>query len=317
MTRPSSAGPPPPVIRAAHVSRPPAEAFAAFTEQIGAWWPVQTHGLFGADAGAVAFEDGRLVERAADGRTSVWAQVRSWEPPTLLVLDWHPGRTASQASRVEVRFIGDEDGTRVEVRHDGWAAFGQDALARRRAYVGPNAWGFVLDHFADVAEGRPDGPAPARLAALAAAYREFFAVADAGGFGPPPAGEWDAAQVIAHVALNDLAMCAVARRLIDGDAPTFANQTCQDRAALAAVIQGCGDLAHLIGAARAAAAAACAIAARLGPEQRGVEVPCRLTHDGQVALDAPLPWEQVAIELQTTRHLPAHLEQLLDLRPPA
>ena len=48
----------PPVLRAADVAHPPERTFALFTDHIGAWWPLATHGLFGTQ-GTVGFEDGR------------------------------------------------------------------------------------------------------------------------------------------------------------------------------------------------------------------------------------------------------------------
>ena len=109
--------------------------------------------LFGADAGGLAFEDGLLVERAVDGRTCVWGEVVDWDPPHRLVITWHPGGDADEASEVEVRFAASEGGgTRVELEHRGWERFGENAMLRRHGYVGPGAWGHVLDHFADVAD---------------------------------------------------------------------------------------------------------------------------------------------------------------------
>jgi hypothetical protein len=34
------------------------------------------------------------------------------------------------------------------------------------------------------------------------AHEDFLSVVADGGFGPPPAGEWDAERVLAHVAAN-------------------------------------------------------------------------------------------------------------------
>ena len=63
-----------PVVRAAHVRRTPDEAFALFTDEVGAWWPLTTHGLHGS-AGSLAFADGALVERSLEGDEVVWAEV--------------------------------------------------------------------------------------------------------------------------------------------------------------------------------------------------------------------------------------------------
>lgn len=302
---------PPPVVRAARVSQPPADAFAIFTGAIGAWWPLPTHSAFGERSGGLAFRDGRLVEVAVDGAEAVWGEVLAWEPPHRLVITWHPGRGADESSQVEVAFEPDGEGTRVVVEHRGWEAFGKDAMARRRGYAGPNAWGHVLDHFADVAEPRLDAP---DLGELAAAYESLYAEAERGGFGPPPEGEWDADHVLAHVAMNDAAMLAVSHAIIHGRPGRLENQTCQDRDAMAAWIAGCGDRAGLIARGRDAARQLLAVLARLSADQRATEVPCRLTHDGRLVVDEPRPWESMAIAGQAGFHLPAHIGQLRDLR---
>jgi uncharacterized protein YndB with AHSA1/START domain len=303
-----------PVLRAARVERPVDVAFAVFTEQIGAWWPLPTHSAFHDAAGAVGFEDGHLVERAVDGRVCVWGEVVEWDPPHRLVFTWHPGRPAEDASEVEVRFAEDGAGTRVELEHRGWERYGEDAVARRRDYVGPGAWGHVLDHFADGAEPRVDAP---DLTALEAAAEAFFAEAEAGGFGPPPDGEWDAGQVLAHVALNDLAMTAMAHAIVQGRPRelTFTNVVCQDRPVLDAFVADCGDLLGLVRRGRALAALTRAAVSRLDADQLATPVHCRLLHDGEVVLDHTLPWGRLALDTQATRHLPAHTGQLRDLRP--
>lgn len=302
-----------PVVRAAFVRCDVQQAFTAFTERIGAWWPLPTHGLFGERAGGVAFVSGRLVERSVAGEEVTWGEVLVWEPPDRLVVSWHPGREPDDASEVEVRFLPEEDGTRVELEHRGWERFGEDAVRRRRGYVGPGAWGAVLEHFADVAEPPADGP---DLAALRAAYAAFFAAAERGGFGDPPAeGEWGADQVLAHVALNDLAMTAVAHALVHRrEDLEFRNVVCQDPEVLATEIARTPDRAARIVRGRALAEVAMTAVSRLDPGQRDTLVHCVLHHDGSVVLDERMPWGVVAVDVQATRHLPAHTGQLDDLR---
>lgn len=304
-----------PVLRSITVPVSPAEAFVAFTDRIGAWWPLPTHGVHGDRAGGLAFEEGRLVERAVDGTAAVWGEVLVWDAPHRIVVTWHPGREVGESSEVEVRFVLDGDATRVEVEHRGWETFGEDALRRRRGYAGPSAWGAVLDHFADVVEERPGG---ADLSALADAYAELFAEADRGGFGPPPEGEWGAAQVLAHVTLSDLAMTAVAQGILHGREVRFENEVCQDPAVLAAhIARFDGDLGALADHGREMAEVAMTALARLDADQRAALVPCLLRHDGEVVLDRAMPWGVVADETQAARHLPAHVGQLRDLRRPA
>ncbi|MEZ5092602.1 SRPBCC domain-containing protein [Nocardioides sp.] len=303
----------PPVVRATWVRCAPTRAFEAFTDQIGAWWPLPTHGIYGDRAGGAAFEGGRLVERSVAGEESVWGSVLAWEPPDRLVVSWHPGGEPDQASEVEVTFAAEGDGTRVVLEHRGWERFGDSAMLKRRRYVGPGAWGAVLEHFADVAEDRVD-PA-VDLGALRSAYDAFFAEAARGGFGEPEPGEWDAAQVLAHVALNDLAMTAIAHALVHRRTDLrLGNLVCQDREVMAAEIDRAGSLEALIGMGRRAADVAIAAVSRLDEDQLDALVHCTLHHDGEVVLDQPMPWVQIAVHLQASRHLPAHVEQLAKLR---
>jgi len=306
-----SAQPAPPILRTAVVDRRVEDAFAVFTEEIGAWWPLPTHSVFGERSGGVHFVDGYLVEMATDGSRSTWAEVLEWEPPNRFALAWHPGGTAGDANRVEVTFESDAAGTRVQVRHDGWEQFGQEGLRRRRGYVGPSAWGHVLDHYADGAELRSE---PTDIEALALAYEQFFTEAEAGGFGPPADGGWDAEQVVAHVALNDLAMTAVAHGLVFRSDPAFENETCQDRGNLAAVVDSCGDWSELVAHGRDCARRAMAALSRLDAEQLTHPVRCRFQHDGVTVLEDPRPWGTIANDTQAEFHLPAHIDQLRNLR---
>ncbi|MEM9466774.1 MAG: SRPBCC domain-containing protein [Actinomycetota bacterium] len=301
----------PPVLRSAVVARALDDTFRIFTDEIGAWWPLPTHSVFQAESGGVHFEDGRLVEWATDGRESVWAEVSEWSPPGRLVLEWHPGRELGASGTVEITFEAFDGGTRVDVIHRGWEAFGEDGLARRRDYVGPSAWGHVLDHLADGTELHVDGP---DLEGLEAAYAAFFAEATAGDFDEPDDGGWTGDQVIAHVALNDLALSAVAQALVHRRDPTFANAVCQDLANLDRVVDRFGDRSALIAFGRRCADQAIGAVRRLDDEQRAHLVPGRFEHDGAVVMEQAMPWASVAIEIQATRHLPAHIEQLQALR---
>jgi len=65
----------------------------------------------------------------------------------------------SPASEVELRFVGDADGTRVELSYHGWEGFGEiDGPVRRDGYVGPRTWGTVLDDFTDIGDRSLPGP---------------------------------------------------------------------------------------------------------------------------------------------------------------
>lgn len=298
-----------PILRATHVRRSPADTFRLFTDHIGAWWPLATHTVLGGRGVAVSFADGRIVERSVDGDECVWGSVLAWEPPQRLVFTWHPGRGPEESTEVEVRFLADEHGTRVEIEHRDWDRLA-DGEARRTGYTGPSAWGYVLDHFADAA----DRLTPVdEIEALRAAYRAFYAEARTGGFGAPPDREWTAAQIVAHVALTDAVMASVCRNLIARREANFDNAAVQDPANLDGFAAG-RPLDAVIDEAERASEDFVLLVARLDDDQLATEVHCHLTDNGEVRLDAPVPWGRLTRQVQVAMHLPSHTEQLASLR---
>lgn len=134
-----------PVVRAVHVRRTPEDTFRLFTERIGAWWPMETHSVFGATA-SVALEGREVVERSDSGQRSVWAEVTEIDPPRRLQLSWHPGTDPARATQVDVMFAAADDGTRVELTHTGWEVLGERAEEARQSY--DEGWAPVLERFA-------------------------------------------------------------------------------------------------------------------------------------------------------------------------
>ncbi len=146
----------PALRREVRVNAGPARAFAVFTEQIGAWWPLGDFSVFGAGS-SVRFAEpglgGRIVETppaTADGgaaaapEESIWGTVTRWEPGAAVGFTWHPGRTADHASRVTVTFEADGAQTLVRLEHDGWEVFAEPEAAREEYGHG---WVPVLDAF--------------------------------------------------------------------------------------------------------------------------------------------------------------------------
>lgn len=64
--------------------------------------------------------------------------------------------------------------------------------------------------------------------ALTAAYADYLSLAEAGGFGEPEPGEWTAAEQIAHVALADASIAAVALAVASGQRPVYDNRASLD-----------------------------------------------------------------------------------------
>ena len=140
-----------PVRKNIRVSAPQAHAFDVFAARFDAWWP-RDHHIGKAEIAEAIIEPrlgGRWYERGEDGSECEWGRVLAWEPPSRFVLSWRinskfvPDETVE--SEVEVRFIPDGAGTRVELEHRIRSA---DASALREAVDSPRGWGALLDIYA-------------------------------------------------------------------------------------------------------------------------------------------------------------------------
>ena len=138
-------GPMAPVLKSVTIPIAPARAFELFTSQIGTWWPLATHSVGlerarGVSCGTSVGDE--LVETLHDGTTAVWGSVLESEPPHVIVLSWHPGRSADDATRLELTFTSSEDGgTIVKLAHSEWERW-TDGEARAGGYN--EGWDVVL-----------------------------------------------------------------------------------------------------------------------------------------------------------------------------
>ena len=114
------------------VAAEPAEAFALFTGEIGAWWAA------GAVRGALwngvlRFETGvggRLLKSIGDQSFEI-GRVQRWEPPAGFVFECREaGEADGPSTEVEVRFAPAEGGTRVTLEHRGFEKLPPDHPAR-------------------------------------------------------------------------------------------------------------------------------------------------------------------------------------------
>jgi uncharacterized protein YndB with AHSA1/START domain len=142
------------VRRSVNVARSAEDAFRVFTEEIGTWWPVDTHsiGKDGRPAEAAFMESregGRFYERTGSG-TQHWGTILVWEPPSRIVISWElkPERPPTE---IEVRFTPHGDGTRVDLEHRGFERLGDQAEEVAASYR--DGWGTVLGRYAELANG--------------------------------------------------------------------------------------------------------------------------------------------------------------------
>ena len=121
------------------------EAFRVFTADATSWWPVATHSINGRDVrrGRLRGARGRRGLRGDGGRREGPLGDRVvWEPPSRLVLAWNILEREAVPTEVEVRFLAEGTGTRVELEHRGWEAIAEKAAGKRDNY--DNGWGQVL-----------------------------------------------------------------------------------------------------------------------------------------------------------------------------
>ena len=131
----------------------------------------------------------------------------------------------------------------------------------------------------------------------------------------PPAGEWDADQILAHVSLISAATIAAASAVASGVLATYDNRAALDPWRIDRVIGLAGGsvgLADRIGGQRDA------LCAHGGPMLTETELdtllPTLLLSNGEVLLDQPVPLRDIFTGL-ASMELPGHTKQLLALLP--
>jgi uncharacterized protein YndB with AHSA1/START domain len=88
--------------------------------------------------------DGLFYETAEDGTSANWGRILEWDPPRRIVMTWRingrwqPIDNDDAASEIEVSFVPEAGGTRVELAHVKLHKHGPDAVAIHRALDGPS-----------------------------------------------------------------------------------------------------------------------------------------------------------------------------------
>lgn len=157
-------------------------------------------------------------------------------------------------------------------------------------------------------------------APLRDAYRTLLeaaaTVAGHGGTSPvPPVGEWNAEQILAHVAIVTAATVAAVSGVASGTHTTYDNRTALDGWSIGRVISLAGGEAGLRERIRRQGEALCALGGgALSETELDTPVPTRLLSNGTVLVDRPLPLRELITGLAEVE-LPGHTEQLLALLP--
>lgn len=152
----------------------------------------------------------------------------------------------------------------------------------------------------------------AHVAFLNAAQR----VADAGGSAlDPPDGEWNADQIVAHVALIDAATLAAAASVVSGTNTTFDNRIALDRWTIEHTATLAGGSSGLQDRVRALGETLCALAGSvLRDAELDTLVPSLLLSNDTLIVNQPMTMRALISGLADSE-LPAHTQQLLNLLP--
>lgn len=141
-------------------------AFGVFTEEMGAWWPLETHSIAvdqGLEQRAETLrvetrQGGRIEEVLDDGSTRGWGGIDEWEPPSRVVFSWKPNDLPTPPTEVEVRFSAEGQGTRVDLEHRGWERLGGVAEEIHPLYSSEGGWTMVLGRYANLADEKTAEP---------------------------------------------------------------------------------------------------------------------------------------------------------------
>lgn len=124
------------VYVALRVKATPARAFAAFVDEIGAWWRPSILFQTTPRPGRLSFEPGeggRLIETRDNGKVFEIGAIRVWEPPHRLVFAWRQASFPLDLhTEVEVAFEAMGEETRVSIEHRGFDQVPAESAARHR-----------------------------------------------------------------------------------------------------------------------------------------------------------------------------------------
>ena len=157
-------------------------------------------------------------------------------------------------------------------------------------------------------------------APLRDAYRALLdaaaAVADSDDPSPiPPAGEWNADQILAHVAIVTAASIAAASSVASGTNTTYDNRRALDSWTIERLIARAGGNAGLRDRIRLQGDSLCALGGpALSEAELDTPVPTLLLSNGTVLVDRLVPLRELITGLAEVE-LPTHAEQLLSLLP--
>jgi hypothetical protein len=131
----------------------------------------------------------------------------------------------------------------------------------------------------------------------------------------PPAGEWNADQILAHVAIINATTIAAVSAIASGANTTYDNRIALDTWTIDRLIALAGGTAGLRERIRLQADALCALGGpMLSDAELNTPVPTRLLSNDTLLVDQPMPLRDLITGLAEAE-LPGHTKQLLALLP--
>ena len=133
------------IRKSIRVERPAEIAFKLFCEQIGQWWPKGPSfgGKIPTDMIIEGRIGGRFYQVYSDGTEYEIGRVTAYQPPSIVSFTWR-APSWDAVTQVEVRFVAEGTGTRVELDHSGWERT-ENVREFRKNYDG--GWDTMLGHY--------------------------------------------------------------------------------------------------------------------------------------------------------------------------
>ncbi|MBN9611470.1 MAG: hypothetical protein BGO26_17460 [Actinobacteria bacterium 69-20] len=130
---------------------------------------------------------------------------------------------------------------------------------------------------------------------------------------PPPPGEWDADQILAHVSMVNAMTIATAYAVASGCSPTCDNRIAQDTWTIGRTIDRAGGTAGLVARIRGQCDALGALGRPvLGDSDLDTPIPTLLVSKGTLLVDMQIPLRELIAGL-AEQEIPGHTRQLLAL----
>jgi hypothetical protein len=143
-------------------------------------------------------------------------------------------------------------------------------------------------------------------------YQAIVDLATASEFGPPPPGEWNAEQIIAHLTANDGLLTVATTDVLARRPTAYDNALAIDTERLSALVRECAGRAGVVERLRTTSTRLADLAEQIDDDLATTMLHVHILDGTIVQVDQPLPVAAL-LRAQALVHLPAHLQQLQNL----